>query len=262
MKRVIASLLLAGSLAITTGTASAQQAIHPVDEPRVDDVPAAPEDSNINYDPLAIHELMKLVSLMRLVGGGISQMFSSVVEQTEALNIIREAQTGPKNFPLLNDPEDEQARLGGEGLREMSDGALDGVLDGPPDLAAAFNHFRTTFSLDQAFELKNDDLPGKRMLAQLAAKSAVAGSTAEAGYKRANASNTRINDYLVAIEASPDLKTSVDINTRVMIELTQQTNENLRAQAAITSLASAYLMMLAGEASEPSWVDGLKDFNR
>lgn len=262
MTRMLTSMLLAGALVLGASTTHAQQTITPVDEPSVGTTPTAPEDAALNYDPLAIQQLMKLVSLMRLVGGGVSQMFDSIVRQTDALNLIREAQTGPKSVPLVNDEQQEQARSGGEGLAEMSDSALNGGLEGPPDVTSAFNQFRDTFSLTQAFSLKDDELHSKKMLAQLAGKSAVAAASAEAGYKRANASNERLNTYLIALEASPDLKTSVDINTRVMIELTQQSNESLRTQAAITSIASAYFMMLASEASEPSWVDGLKNFNR
>lgn len=261
MNRLIATTFLTCSL-LLAGAAGAQQRINPVDEPTVGNAPTAPDDANVSYDPVAIQQMMKLVSLMRLVGGGISQMFNSIAEQAKALDLIREAQTGRKNFPLLNDAEHEQAREGGEGLSEMSDSALNGAIESPPDVADAFDRFRTTFSLDQAFKLKDDELLGKKMLAQLAAKSAVAASSAEAAYKRANDSNVRLGDYIAALEASPDLKTSLDINTRVMIEMTQQSNESLRTQSAITSIASAYFMMLASEASEPSWVDGLKNFNR
>lgn len=260
MRRFLLTTALAGSLALA-GAAGAQQVITPVDEPATTS-PTAPEDSTLSYDPLSVQQLMKLVSLMRLVGGGITQIFNSILEQTEALVAMREAQTGTKLFPLFNDAEQQEQRTGGEGLTEMSDGALVGSLQAPADVADALETFRSTFNLDDAFALKDDELLGKKMLAQLAARSAVAASSAEAGYKRANSSSSRLNEYLAALEASQDLKTSIDINTRVMIELTQQSNESLRTQSAITSIASAYFMMLASEASEPSWVDGLKNFNR
>ncbi|KQU85460.1 hypothetical protein ASD00_32765 [Ensifer sp. Root31] len=253
------SLLTCMSVALPT---NAQEKIRPVEEPRVGAAPTAPSDASASYDSVAIQQLMKLVSLSRLIGGGISEIVGSIEAQKDALELIRKGQTGPKNFPLLNGPEEVQGRKGGEGLRELSEGALSGSPEGPKDLIEALNEFRTTFSLDQAFELKDDELPGKKMMAHLAAKSAIAASSAENAYKQANLSNVRLDDYITALESSPDLKTSIDLNTRVMIELTQQSNESLRTQSAITSIVSTYFMVLVSEASEESWVDGLKDFNR
>ncbi|KSV63167.1 hypothetical protein N183_36175 [Sinorhizobium sp. Sb3] len=256
-------LLGASLLCMSIGLpANAQEKIRPVDEPRVGAAPTAPSDASPSYDSVAIQQLMKLVSLSRLIGGGISEVVGSIEAQKDALESIQKGQSGPKNFPLLNGPDEVEGRKGGEGLRELSEGALNGSADGPPSLVEALTEFRKTFSLDQAFELKDDELPGKKMMAQLAAKSAIAASSAENAYKQANLSNLRLNDYIAALESSPDLKTSIDLNTRVMIELTQQSNESLRTQSAITSIVSTYLMVLASEASEKSWVDGLKNFNR
>jgi hypothetical protein len=47
-----------------------------------------------------------------------------------------------------------------------------------------------------------------------------------------------------------------------MIEIAQQLNESVRTQAALTSTAATYFMMVGGESGEDDWVDGLKNFNR
>ncbi|CAK11680.1 hypothetical protein pRL70153 (plasmid) [Rhizobium johnstonii 3841] len=242
--------------------AHAQDAVTPLPEPAVGGVPGAPPGVQETHDQVSIEQIMKLVQLYRIMGGGITQMFTAVQNQKTALDVIRNGQTGPKTIPLMNGPDEVAARQGGEGLKEMADSALNGAADGPPDLLAAFTHFRSTFSLDKAFALKDDELPSKKVLAQLAAKGAIAGSVAESSYKRANASMERVDDYIAAVQASKDLKTSIDINTRAVIELTQQTNESLRTQSAVTSIVSSYFMMLASEASTEDWIDGLKDFNR
>ncbi|MDI5930210.1 type IV secretion system protein [Rhizobium leguminosarum] len=242
--------------------AHAQAAVTPLPEPAVGGVPGGPPGVQETHDQVSIEQIMKLVQLSRIMGGGITQMFTAIQNQKSALDVIRNGQTGPKTIPLLNGPDEVAARQGGEGLREMADGALNGAADGPPDLLTAFTHFRSTFSLDKAFALKDDELPSKKVLAQLAAKGAIAGSVAESSYKRANASMERVDDYIAAVQASKDLKTSIDINTRAVIELTQQTNESLRTQSAVTSIVSSYLMMFASEASTEDWIDGLKDFNR
>ncbi|WFU07290.1 type IV secretion system protein (plasmid) [Rhizobium sp. CB3171] len=242
--------------------AHAQDAVTPLPEPAVGGAPDGPSGVQETHDQVSIEQVMKLVRLSRIMGGGITQMSMAVQNQKTALDAIRNGQTGPKTIPLLNGPDEVAARHGGEGLKEMADSALNGAVDGPPDLMAAFAHFRSTFSLDKAFALKDDELASKKVLAQLAAKGAIAGSVAESSYKRANEGMERVNDYITALQASKDLKTSIDINTRAVIELTQQINESLRTQSAVTSIVSSYFMMMASEASNEDWVDGLKDFNR
>ena len=240
----------------------AQNAINPVPDPVTGDVPQASEGAQETHDQISIQQLMKVVELSKLVAGGITQLFGAAQGQTHLLDVIRSAQVGPKTFPLLNGPDEVEGRSGGEGINEMTEGTLNGAAEGPPNFIKALNEFREKFDLDKAFALKNDELLGKKMLAHLAARGAVAGSAAEDAYKRANHSNDRLGEYITALKNSADLKTSVDINTRVMIELTQQTNESVRIQSAITSMVSTYFMVLAGEASEKDWIDDLKNFNR
>ncbi|WP_244557242.1 type IV secretion system protein [Agrobacterium tumefaciens] len=241
---------------------AAQDAVDPAPDPAIGPVPAASQNAQETHDENSIKQLMKVVELSRLFAGGITQLFSAAQGQKQLLDVIRGAQIGPKAFPLLNGPEEIEGRKGGDGITEMTEGALNGAAQGPSDLVKALNDFREKFKLDKAFALKDDELASKKMLAQLAARGAVAGSGAEEAYKRANSSNDRLNEYITALQASADLKTSVDINTRVLIELTQQTNESVRTQSAITSLVGTYFMVLASEASEKDWIDSLKNFNR
>jgi len=242
--------------------AFAQQVITPAPEPVTGQPPSAPDDAQESHDQIAILQLMKVVELSKLVAGGIGQLFDAAKSQKEALDIIRDAQVGPKAFPLFNSAEEVEGRGGGEGLNEMAEGAMNGALNAPKNLTEALAAFRQKFGLDNAFELRNDELPSKKMLAELAARGSIGGATAEDAYKRANASSDRLDQYIVALTASRDLKTSIDINTRVMIELTQQTNESVRTQSVIASMVGTYFMVLAGGASEKDWVDNLKDFNR
>lgn len=259
LKSAALSLMLTSSLA---GTSLAQAIVVPAPEPVTGTAPAAPEDAQETYDKVSIQQLLKIIELSRLIGGGISQLFDAAQGHRQVLDLILDAQIGPREFPVLNSPEEVEARGGGEGLEEMAEDAISGAAQGPQDMLAALGKLRTTFDLDRAFELRNDELFSQKILALFASKGAIAGAAAESAYKRANVSNDRLNEYITALEASPDLKSSVDINTRVMIELTQQSNESLRTQSAMTSLVSAYFMAMASEASEKDWIDGLKDFNR
>lgn len=241
--------------------ALAQTAVTPAPDPTIGSTPNAPDGATETYDQVAIQQLMKIVELSRLVGGGISQIFASLEYQKQALDQIRDGQTGTRNIPTNGSAETDQ-RAGGPGLKEMADGALDGAEVGPSDVVEALDAFKATYGLDRAFALKNDKSVSKMLLAQASAEGAIAASTAESSYKRANASMDRLDSYITALQSSPDLKTSIDLNTRVMIEVAQQINESLRTQSALTSTAGTYFMVLASEVSKKDNLSGLKNFNR
>jgi hypothetical protein len=262
LRAVFLSTVVFGSAAGLGASAFAQQAIIPAPNPNPGPAPSAPADVQKTYDEVSIGQLMKLVELSRLIGGGISQLYSAAETQRQALESMREAQIGRKSIPLNNGQEEIEDREGGPGIKEMVDGALNGAPLGPQALRDALTEFRTEFSLDKAFALKDDELPGKKMIARASAQGAIASSLAEQSYKRTNASMGRLDGYLLALENSADLKTSVDINTRVMIEIAQQLNESVRTQSAIASVAGAYFMILGGESGQEDFLDGLVNFNR
>ncbi len=265
MKIVAQSALMATTILLCTQVmpcklAVAQQAVTPAPDPGTGTAPAPSGDAQETHDEVAIQQVMKMVELSRVIAGGIGQLFNSAQGQKQTLDELYRSQTGARTTPPFGD--DNQSRDGGEGLKELSAGALTGAITGPQGLIDAFNDLKSKFKLSRAFDLQNDELPSKKMLAELAARAAISGATAENSFKRANVSMTRIEAYGTALDDSKDLKQSIDLNTRAMLELTQQTNEALRTQAAITSIISSYFMMLASEASEADWVDGLKNFNR
>lgn len=265
MTRFSALVLLCGASALVLpavlpSPGLAQEVITPSPDPDVGEVPDG-GGAQDTHDAVAIRQMMKVVELSRLISGGIVQLFNYSQSQKLVLDRMYDGQTGQTVIPELADPGDAE-RFGGNGLLELANGALGGALDGPADMVAAFNAFKTTFNLQDPFDLQADELFSKKMVAQMAAKGAIGSSVSEHSYKRANASMDRLGDYIVALEASLDLKTSIDINTRATIELTQQTNETLRTQAAISSMIGAYLMALSSEGSAKDWSWNLKDFNR
>uniref|UniRef100_A0A973X0J7 Uncharacterized protein n=2 Tax=Bradyrhizobium quebecense TaxID=2748629 RepID=A0A973X0J7_9BRAD len=173
------------------------------------------------------------------------QLFASSAKAVAAIS-------GPKPFPVNNEAADIAARKGGSAPAEMASAALTGALVGPGDIRESIFGFRERYRLDDAFALRHDKKLGK--IAYLSAQAAVTAYTAEDSYKRANASMGRINGYITALENSAELKTSVDINTRVMIEVAQQLNETLRTQSAIASMAGSYFMVLGSDSAEPDSV--------
>ncbi|WP_217577441.1 type IV secretion system protein [Mesorhizobium sp. GbtcB19] len=262
-KHLRAALLVSVALLGTTvsGTAG-DDSVTPVPDPTVGAAPAMPTGAQETYDEVSIKQLMKIVELSRVITGGISQIFGSTQDQKQALGQIRDAQTGPKTIPVLNGATEAGERDGGPGLNEMADAALEGSPIGPVDIADILSTFQTSFNLDKAFALKDDPSLSKAMGARAAAKGAIATAMAEISYKRANASMARLDSYITALGSSADLKTSVDINTRVMVEVAQQLNESLRTQAELTSIAGTYFMIVGGEAAKDDDLSALIKFNR
>ncbi|PSS60636.1 hypothetical protein C6558_32175 [Ensifer sp. NM-2] len=267
MNRVFKIALLLGAACttpalVTAGPANAQSIIDPLLDPVVGPLPDKPDDATNSHDAGAIEQLMKVVALTKVMGGGITQLVEAVIAQTVSIEKIRDAHIGKRNIPLHNTAEDVQAREGGKGLLEMATSALDGAVDAPAGVQAALETYRTNYKLDDAFAMKDDTAISRGFAARASAHGAIAASTAEEAYKRANDSMKRIGDYLNSLENSADLKTSVDLNTRVMIEMTQQLNESLRTQAAMTAVASSYFMILGGEIGRDDGWSNFVNFDR
>lgn len=235
-------------VSIAAGAQAQTTVVSPLLDPVISKLPAVPSGAQKSYDPLSVEQLMKMVELTRTVGGSINQLFQTVINQTASLDKIRDGQLGAREIPLHNSPDEVAARDGGPGLKEMADSALSGSIDAPPAVAAAFGQLRSGYALDTIFALKEDKDQATRFIAGASAVGGVSYATAEQSFKRANAGMERLDDYITAIKDSTDLKTSVDLNTRVMVELTQQFNESLRVQASMAAMMGTYFMMMGGEA--------------
>ncbi|RVL89308.1 type IV secretion system protein [Sinorhizobium meliloti] len=275
MRAILQSAVVIGHLLMATGSlvgeARAQEhLITPAPLPHIGPLRPEPDGAQASFDKNAVELLTYLVELSRLIGGGITQLFASAhaVEKIEtqtrdAAQAQLAALSGPKTFPVNNGEEDVAAREGGSSLWQMANIALSGGKVEPEGIQGALTEFRNPYRLDDAFALRNDKLASKVNIAYASAQGAVTAATAEDAYKRAGASMSRIDGYVTALETSHDLKTSVDINTRVMIEVAQQLNETLRVQAAIASVAGSHLMTLGAETAEPDSIsDLMKTFNR
>jgi hypothetical protein len=244
-------------ISLTASGAAAQVTVTEAPDPVVGAVPAGPSGAHESHDQVATGQLMKIEELSRQISGGVTQIFTSAQTQEQslgdidkAIGQIQGAAIGTKTFPVLNGPTETAARQGGTGLTDMAGAALAGSPTGPADVLAALQVFTTQFGLDKAFALIKDPAVSKQLAASAAAMGAVAAATGEASYNRANLSMARLDGYITALQASADLKTSVDINTRVMIEVAQQLNESLRTQAALTSTAATYFMILGRESAK------------
>lgn len=259
MKSLLKPVLLSTALVLSpigplATIVNAQSAVvTPVPLPSIGTVPTATSSEQESHDEDTIRQLMYVVELSRLIGGGISQLFASSQSMTSLLGFIRDttnaqlaAMTGAKTIPLANGPDEVTARDGGTTIREMAIEGLGGAVADPTDIATTFAKLKETYSLDKALEYQNEDTLSQVTVAHMASYGAVGAASAERGYKRANESMGRIDGYITALGASPDIKTSIDINTRVNIEVAQQLNEMLRSQSTLTTMVSMYYVVTAG----------------
>ena len=83
--------------------------------------------------------------------------------------------------------------------------------------------------------LKASTEASDRAIANLAGTGLAAAATGEDAFVRSNEGMTRVNQLVTQIDSTPDLKASVDLNTRVLVEVNQQLNEMLRVMAANAS---------------------------
>jgi hypothetical protein len=65
---------------------------------------------------------------------------------------------------------------------------------------------------------------------------------AERAYNRSDAAMDRVQGYIDALELSASLKTSLDLNTRVLIDIAQQQNDHIKMMAAFSSMQSQALL--------------------
>jgi hypothetical protein len=199
-------------------------------------IPAKPAGAQESYDRLAIEALVAIGT--RIV---------------EMAKITRDAQTGTRTVPF-----DSPVIPSGKGPKEIVDDLLSdaGLAGSDKDIV---EDYKKKYNIGDTLTNKDTDQMTKSMTAQGLAASLVA----EKDFKAANASLDRMDDYVKALQNSTDLKSSVDLNTRVMIELTTQINLSIHTQAMTASIAGAFLVSFSGASSGgASLIDTLENLNR
>ena len=166
----------------------------------------------------------------------LTQQYETMVQQLVAM-------TGIKGMSaILNSAQNIAARVAAiDGLGSIVEGAIAGteIRGNTAQLNRVLSELRTTFELDRLPAFQASEFPQDRAIATLAASGMAAIATAEDSYSRANTAMDRVNDLIATIDTAPDVKASVDLNTRVLAELAVLMNENLRLQAALTNALGA-----------------------
>lgn len=168
----------------------------------------------------------------------VNQMKQDYLNQIEQLTSLKDqltSMTGSKGISgLLNSATDISERESADSLSSIMMGAMTGsaIPGNASALTARIDELKTTFDLPDIDTFLSSTVPQDRALATQAGAGLAAVATAEDSYGRANASMGRVNQLIGDIDTNPDLKASVDYNTRMLGEVVVMLNEMVRVQAA------------------------------
>ena len=185
--------------------------------------------------------LTAIESTLGTIAGTLEEIATTITTMSAAMSAI--TPLPPSSGPA--------SALAGTGLKAMADSLVNGIPQGSPEIIAALAGYEAKFELHNAFLLdKATSSADLTATAYKVANGAIAAAVADESFKRANESMLRLEADLAALKTSTSLKRSLDINTRVMIEVGQQLNESIRSQSAMTSLAGIYFMSTGVRATE------------
>jgi len=171
----------------------------------------------------------------------LDQMRQDYANQIEQLTNLKDqlaSMTGDKAIAgILNSAPEAAARGSADSLSSIMAGAMTGssIPGNTSALTARIDELKTTFDLPDIATFLSSTTPQDRALATQAGAGLAAVATAEDTYARANSSMGRVNQMIDRIDTNPDLKASVDYNTRMLGEIAVLLNESLRLQAAATN---------------------------
>ena len=166
------------------------------------------------------------------------QQIENQIAQLESMRAQLDSMTGAKGISgILNSASDQSDRFAAESLSGILDNAMIGSTIGgnAGALTARIDELKTTFGLPDVSDFLGSDLPQERALATQAGSGMAAMATAEDSYARTEAATARVNQLIGGIDDQPDLKASVDYNTRMLGEIAVLMNESLRLQAAMAN---------------------------
>jgi len=194
---------------------------------------------------IPVIDASSIAQLIASVNNQATQIANQVQQITELQNQLANMQqrltaiTGAKGLStLLNDPTEQLRRQAATSLNSISSSAISGTpLSGGNTgrINSTINSLKSKFDLTNLAAFDSSTIPQDRGIAMLAGAGLTAAATGEDAYARSNEGMTRVNNLIGQIDTTPDLKSSVDLNTRVLAEMSQQLNEMMRVMAASTT---------------------------
>ena len=161
-------------------------------------------------------------------------------EQFENMKERLLAMTGAKGISsILNGSAEKLARTAATDFQSIIDNAISGgtISGNVGDMNSVIADLRVRFDLGDLATFDSSTVAGDKAIASLAGSGLAAVATADDSYKRAGAAVARINTLVDRIDTTPDLKASIDFNTRVTAEVAVLLLELVRVQSAATNTA-------------------------
>lgn len=186
------------------------------------------EEEQLGKLTLQVHEAIKTVTALQRQIGQLERQY--------------EALTGSRDMgSLLNGTTERNARRIADTIGDINATLLGAGVSTDNPLSAQITALRDTYQIPDAAEL----FDANRVPAKVAAHNFASASTSTAivlsadAFTRANTSITRVESLLDSVDATPDLKASVDINTRMMAELAFMMADRSRLDAAASQMQAA-----------------------
>lgn len=157
--------------------------------------------------------------------------------KTQIENQVKQltAMTGSKGISdILNNAGIQNTRLGAPDLSSIMKNGISGSSIGGESsvISSAINDLKSKLDWNDIGRFDSSDKPIDRGAAELAGAGLAAVGSAAQSYKQAQDAGKRVNDLVAGIDAQPDLKASIDYNTRVTAEVAALLVEVIRIQAA------------------------------
>ena len=208
------------------------------------------------FDGANVSQALAQLIQMKLTHGVEEGQLDKLGEQVrEAINTVTalrrqidqlerqyESLTGSRGMGgLLNGTTEKKARRIADTLGDINATLFETGLPGSNPLTAQIANLRDTYQIPDAADLFDET----RVPAKVAAHNFASASTSTAialsedAFTRANTSVARVESLLASVDATPDLKASVDINTRMMAELAFMIADRTRLDAASSQMQAA-----------------------
>lgn len=190
------------------------------------------------------------------------QQYQQLVQQLQQMQQQYAALTGGRGMGGLYDsPLDQQMRQYAppswqQSLSVLQQGGLPGNAGDVARAAQVFAHSQGfTPSGTTVFPSNSGNNPDALAYTSSAGATAAAAGLSQAAYDQTQARMQRVQRYLAQINATPDLKASIDLNARLLVEVNEALAQLIQLQAAQMQVAgTANAAQLRGTVQESAFV--------
>jgi outer membrane protein TolC len=224
MFKAVRKVLLAGVMT-TLMSANASAAGIPV----IDAASIAQAITQVENQVKDYAEQLKQLATMKEQLLNMQEQLTTQISQLTAMTGVKEIAS------ILNSQELKDLRQSAESLNGIMSSVMSGgdIAGQATAIKAKVDELKNNFGFTNLSALMSSEHTIDKAAAQLAGAGVTAVATAEDGFTKADAAAKRVTDLIDGIDSStPDLKASIDYNTRVQAEVAVLLVELLRVQSA------------------------------